>query len=305
MRISVVVSTYNRRQDLEECIKSLFNLDAHPLEIIVIDSSPWDAISDSSIARATKYISTPHKSRIYARNVGISLARGDVVAFLDDDTVVDKSWLTRLAEPYMDQKVGGVGGRVIPHGKPREYYHSIRRSDTGKVQRDGLVLGNFDMPIGPLFVEHLPGCNMSFRRDALINVGGFDQNFQGNCFRDDTDVCVRMRDLGHRLVYNPAALVWHKQRGSAGGSDWVYWYSRNNTYFYLKNVFRRTPILVALFFYRQAFPPKDYLDKSGVFVGPLHAAILPALRGSLDGISLWALSRGGQRKWGQSRSVSG
>lgn len=291
MRISVVVPTYERRQDLEECIKSLLNSDVLPLEIIVLDSSPWDGIPDSAIAHVTRYISIPHKSRIYARNVGIFLARGEIVAFLDDDTVVDRSWLSRLAESYVNPRVGGVGGRVIPHGKSREYHYRIRRSDTGKVQRDGLVLGNFDMPVGPLPVDHLPGCNMSFRRDALMQIGGFDERFQGNCFRDDTDVCLRTRDLGYELIYHPEALVWHKYRGRTASPEWSYWYVRNNTYFYFKNIFPRFPAFAPVFFYRQVFPPRDYVEKSGVHVGPPHALVLPMVRGLVDALSLLSPSR--------------
>lgn len=285
-RVSVVIPTFNRRNDLDECIKSLLDMEAPGPEIIIVDSSSKDGASDFQQIYPVRYLSMPHRNIVHARNLGISKARGDVVAFLDDDTVVNRSWVRCLMEPYVDPRVGGVGGRVIPYGKPRHYYRKIRHYSTGKILKDGLVLGNFDNPAGPLGVDHLPGCNMSFRREALVQAGGFDEHFQGNCFREDTDICVRVRKLGYNIVYQPRALVWHKYRGRSRDTGWVYWYVRNNTYFYFKNIFPQARWLLPLFLYRQAFPPKDYLKKSGVRIGFRPRAIMLAVKGLVNAISV-------------------
>ncbi len=283
-----MIATYNRCNDVVECINSLLKMKVRPHEIIVVDSHSSDGTERLQDVYSIKYIPIRHRSRQVARNVGITAAQGEIVAFLDDDVVVDEDWLGTALRPYSDSIVGGVGGRVIPYDEPKGAFCFGKHSEVGKIRKDGIVLGNFHV-ITPTQVEvdTLQGCNMTFRRELLLKANGFDENFRGNCFRDDTDLCIRVRNLDCRLIYQPEALVWHKYRGRVANRDWVYWYTRNNTYFYLKNIFPRARSYLPLFLARQFFPPRDYVRESGVKVEINAATPSAAIKGLADGLSLY------------------
>ncbi len=289
LRLSVVIVTYNRYRDLKECLDSVFNFAIKPYEVIVVDSCSIDGTEKIKDCYPIKFISIPERSMVSARNVGINVAQGDIVAFLDDDVVVDREWSKFLTKPYQDSTVGGVGGRVITYGKPKKHYIKVENGEVGKVFDNGLVLGNFDTPLTyPIEVDCLIGCNMSFRRDLLLKAGGFDENYKGNCFREETDCCIRIRKLGYTLIYQPKALLWHKFWGKTTNPEWGYWYTRNHTYFYLKNVFPQSKAKLPIFLYRTFFPPRDYMLKAGMKVKPEFKVLAFAVKGFLDGSKAYA-----------------
>lgn len=284
LKLSVVIVTYNRYRDLKECLDSVFNLADQPYEVIVVDSCSTDDTDKVKECYPIRFISIPERSMVSARNVGITAAQGDIVAFLDDDVVVDKTWSKYIIKPYQDNNVGGVGGRVITYGKTKKHYVKVKNREVGRVFSNGLVLGNFDTPLThPVEVDCLFGCNMSFRRDLLLEAGGFDENYKGNCFREETDCCIRIKKLGYTLIYQPKALVWHKFWGKTTNREWGYWYMRNHTYFYLKNVFPQSKAKLPIFLYRTFFPPRDYMLKVGMKVKLEFKTLAFAFKGLLDG----------------------
>jgi GT2 family glycosyltransferase len=255
-----------------------------PLEIIVVDSSSTDNTSKLAKIYPMRYVSIPEKNRQRARNIGLSQSKGDVVAFIDDDVAVDENWSTNILTSYTHSNIGGVGGRVIPHGATASYFIKTKKNETGKIHVDGLILGNFDalLPTS-IEVDHLNGCNMSFRKDLLMQVGGFDENFMGNSFRDDTDASLRIRKASYKLIYQPKALVWHKFMGRVVDEKWAYWYIRNGIYFYFKN--RSSP--VGFYFpqclLRLVLLPQEYVKKSQLRLTFRLSLILAAIRGVADG----------------------
>lgn len=286
--MSIVVATYNRFKDLRECLSSIFSLKTKPYEVIVVDSNSTDGTKTLRDSFHIKFVSTSKRNLPYARNLGISMANGDVVAFLDDDVVVHKEWLNQIIESYVDKSVGGVGGRVIPYGKSAKLYLKISKCDVGKVYSNGLVIGNFDVPSQSLLeVDSLLGCNMSFRRELLLRLKGFDENYAGTGYRDDTDMCIRIRKLGYKILYNPKALVWHKFKGKQAGGAWSYWYIRNNVYFYLKNFYAQSKFSFPIFLYHLFMPPRDYILKSGVKVKIEPTLFLNTLKGFISGFKTW------------------
>lgn len=293
-RVSVVIATYNRFKDLTDCLRSLFDEEIKPYEVIVVDSNSTDGTENLKNLFPIKFLSIKERNRQRARNLGISTASGEVVAFLDDDVIVHREWLKKIAEPYVNEdSVGGVGGRVIEYGASERFYISTSRNDVGRVFRDGLVIGNFDTPLKDLVdVDSFIGCNMSFRRKLLLRAGGFDENYLGTGYRDDTDLCLRIRKFNHKLLYQSKALVWHKFKGKLVGSAWSYWYVRNQVYFYLKNIFIESKSGFPLFVYRMFFPPRDYVLKSGVKLNVEPALILNVFRGLVDGYRAWRIYTG-------------
>src|SRR5690606_18721020 len=106
-------------------------------------------------------------------------------------------WLLYLVEAMQEQGVDGIGG---PNLTPA--------SDNATAQCVALSPGNpSHVMFDDCLAEHLPGCNMAFRREALLAVGGFDPQFRQA--GDDVDICWRMLAAGRRLGYAPGAMVWH------------------------------------------------------------------------------------------------
>jgi GT2 family glycosyltransferase len=200
--ISVVVCSYNGSRTLDDCCQGLLALDYPNFEVIVVDDGSSDATPKIAGAYGFGVISTKNQGLSSARNVGLSAARGEIVAYTDDDARPDPHWLAYLADTFASTSHGGVGGP------------NITPPDDGPVAQ---CIGN--SPGNPTHVllsgdeaEHIPGCNMAFRRVALEEIGGFDP-----CFRaagDDVDLCWRLQRSGWTLGYSPGAMVWHHRRNS-------------------------------------------------------------------------------------------
>ena len=149
----------------------------------------------------------PERRLGLSRNIGIAMAAGDVVAFIDDDAVPFPDYLDRIAEGYFDPAVGAVGGFTHDTVLDRlDWRHCTCTSD-------GVVEINAQPPLhrfqaaGADPFLYLPGCVMSVRRDVLVATGGFDERLI-YCF-DDIDVCRRVANAGWRVVSRPEALVYH------------------------------------------------------------------------------------------------
>jgi GT2 family glycosyltransferase len=202
-RVSVVVCTYNGSATLRECLEGVLTLHYPDYEVIVVS----DGSTDSSAEIAREYpgvhvIETPNRGLSSARNTGLDAATGEIVAYLDDDAVPDPDWLKHLAATFRSGPYAAVGGpNVLP-------------PNSGSIAR---CVAN--APGGPTHVlvsdreaEHIPGCNMAIRRDALRRIGGFDPQFR--VAGDDVDACWRLLDAGERIAFSPGAVVLHHRRRS-------------------------------------------------------------------------------------------
>lgn len=292
--LSVIIVTYNRHKDLKECLDSLLNLEQPPKEIIVVDSNSTDGTHELAKNYPIKFINIKQRSMVKARNVGYKNAKGEVVAYLDDDVLVSKNWSKHILEPYVDKCVAGVVGRVVPY----EYeviYLPVKHKAIGKVFDNGTILGNFDAPTQqPIEVDTLIGCNMTFQRKALEKIGGFDENFRGSCFRDDTDISLRLKRLGYKLVYHPKAIVRHKFKGKTVDNKWFYWTMHNHTYFYLKNFQPITIGKIVGYLFATFFPPRDYVKKTGINIKLTPLSIVYTLAGLITGF--WFYRKGDPSK---------
>src|SRR5205823_3917566 len=192
--VSIIIITRNRPSLLQHCIEHVLAQLYPRKEIIVVDSSSNNE-SEQVVARYPEVISLrlhgQRNNMPQARNAGIAISSGDILAFIDDDSMIQSGWFAALANAYCDETVGAVGGRIID--MPEPYCDQISGSPylvvkpSGRVVRRGVGLLSTEQRE----VDHLPGGNMSFRREALEQVGGFDFHYILTNLREETDLCIR------------------------------------------------------------------------------------------------------------------
>ena len=202
-RVSVVICSYNGAATVGACLLSLQRLRYPDYEVIFVDDGSTDD-TPAIVARfpAVRYVHQPNRGLSVARNTGLALATGDVVAYTDSDCEADEDWLYHLAVVLRRGDLAGVGGpNLIP--------------DEGSWVADCVGLS----PGGPTHVmlddrtaEHVPGCNMAFWTWAARSVNGFDGQFRRA--GDDVDFIWRLQNAGHAIGFAPAAQVWHYRRNT-------------------------------------------------------------------------------------------
>ncbi|MGQ9516861.1 MAG: glycosyltransferase [Anaerolineae bacterium] len=206
--VSVVVPTYNRARVLRRCLEALTAQDyLGRLEIIVVDDGSTDetplVAEEFAQHNNVRFLRQANRGPAVARNRGIRAAGGDIIVFTDDDCLVPRDWVRRLVQGYrMHPGVAGVGGRLEPPAAYREhpiaqYEHSEGREVYGA--GDVEVIGGFDCPAGGTN-------NMSYRREVLEEVGGFDEDFP-YAAGEDADLKWRICQRGARLLYLPISVT--------------------------------------------------------------------------------------------------
>jgi glycosyltransferase involved in cell wall biosynthesis/GT2 family glycosyltransferase len=236
----VVVCTDGRPHSLAATLRGLRALDHPDFEIIVV-SGPT---SDNAEALAVlppglaKTATCPERNLSQARNIGIALAAGDIVAFLDDDAVPEPQWLSELTPAYADPAVGAAGGLVLDHTGTDYQARFVTADRLGGARFDWpRPAAELNFPLSASF-PHLLGTNCSFRRTALLEVGGFDEEFE--YYLDETDLCCRLVDAGWHIAQIDGARVHHKPQSSAirqGAKTLTAWHPiiKNKIYYALAN----------------------------------------------------------------------
>ncbi len=223
--LSVAVCTRDRPKHLAICLNALRKIPRAPLEILVIDNAPKTnatrELIETSFPEVT-YILEPTPGLDWARNRAIASAKGDIVAYTDDDVVVDEGWSDAIVRMFArNEDVMAVTGLVVPYeletepqvlfekyggfsrGFVRKWY---RPSDT---EREKLAMlhagaGKFGT-----------GANMAYRRSVFSEIGMFDPALDVGTVTNgggDLDMFFRVLKFGHTLVYEPAAMVRHRHR---------------------------------------------------------------------------------------------
>lgn len=224
--IVICAYTMDRWADTVAAVGSACAQDPKPLEVIlVIDHN--DVLlrrAQAEIQAAQVIPNGGARGLSGARNSGVDAARGGIVAFLDDDAAADPGWLSALVAPFRDPNVVGTGGGAIPVWTvPRPAWFP---------EEFGWVVGCSyrGMPVVQAAVRNPIGCNMAFRRAALVQAGGFRSEvgrvgtLPAGC--EETELSIRLRELRpeDRIIFEPRAIVRH--RVSANRNRWSYFSAR-------------------------------------------------------------------------------
>ncbi len=222
--ISVVVPTCNRPKMLLNCIESIRVNSYSHYEIVVVDQS-----SDNRTEKQIKdrfnddsrivYLHSDIKCSSDSRNKGWQMAKGEIIAFTDDDAFVDAGWLEAFSETFNQEQehIGIVGGRIVP-------IFQIPRPSWLPPEKD-YFLPSFDIggEMKPFPEESLPiGVNFALWKSILEEIGGFDTRLGLKGLKNDANISyinliggedsyvgIRVRNSGYQIVYLPSAVVYH------------------------------------------------------------------------------------------------
>lgn len=221
---SIVIPTLNREAILCDTLDSILSVadGSGLIEIIVVDQSAshqsetlrrLDMLSKHPLV---KYYQVTFRGTTKARNLGASLAKGDVVVYVDDDVLVHRGFVKAHLDQYSDSTVAGVAGCVLHANEKKVNEDDLDPSMVRRIKKGGQVLFNSGFPYEAQWAR---GCNMSFRREWIGRTGGFDENFYGIAVGEEPEFCHRLRKAGGRILFAPDTELFHRFEASGGSRD--------------------------------------------------------------------------------------
>jgi len=218
LKITVILCTYNRYKSLAKALESVANSivpASMGWDVLVVDNNSSDQTRDvvSDFCKRYPdrfyYLFEPRKGKSYALNSAVQEARGDVLAFVDDDVTVEPTWLHNLAATLNGGEWAGVGGRILPQWPCTPPSWFPEKEWFGMAP---LAMFDLGLQAGPL-TDAPFGTNMAFHRRMFQKYGLFRTDLGPGCSgeirNEDTEFGQRLLGAGERLKYEPAALVYH------------------------------------------------------------------------------------------------
>jgi glycosyltransferase involved in cell wall biosynthesis len=220
--VSVIIPTKDRAADLEVVIENLLQQKTLPAELIVVDQSARKSYT-KPIPIPLRYIHDPELSgAATARNAGMDIASGDILLFLDDDVILETSFIEEIVAAFAPG-ITGVSGIITNYtrpGLPRWLWESVfvRPPFSDDRQRIYWKAAKL-LDARPVRIRQMTGALMSFRAEAVRTLR-FDANLTGGSLGEDIDLCASLPEKSV-LVMTPRARLGHKR--SAAGRESVYW----------------------------------------------------------------------------------
>ena len=213
---TVAICTHERPLDLRRALTAMRRLDPCALEVLVVDNAPHSSDTRNVVAEfpEVRYVCEARRGLDLARNRALHEARGPIVAFSDDDATPEREWLGALLRPFEDQRVWCTTGLTLPaelETDAQEWFERYTSFVRGFRRR--VFEGEYHdtLSVGAIGA----GANMAVRRTVLTMLGGFDPALDaGTASRSggDHDLFGRILAAGHNIVYEPAAVSWHRHR---------------------------------------------------------------------------------------------
>lgn len=202
-KVSVVVASYNGARTLKACLDSLQTLHYPNYEVILVDDGSTDTTPHLAAQYpSVLYIRQTNQGLSAARNTGIAVATGEIIAFTDSDCRADEDWLYYLVGDLLRGQFAGIGGHNFLPPEDSLVAAAVMASPGGPAH----------VMLTDRLAEHIPGCNMAFWKWALDAVGWFDPVFRKA--GDDVDICWRLQQQGLQIGFSPAGFVWHYRRST-------------------------------------------------------------------------------------------
>ncbi len=200
-KISIIIPVRNEANKIEKCLEAVFSQSYQPYEVLVVDGHSDDGTIERARKFPVKILYEDYHTRGGACQVGVKKAEGEYVAFTDADCIPERTWLANLAKGF-DNGIMGVGG-VIKNIGQDFWIHSINLAY-------GTFLGSANSVQGRVFkkkrlVRSISGCNSMYRRQDILEVGGFNPSLPG---AEDTELNSRLLRKG-KLLYLPEAIILH------------------------------------------------------------------------------------------------
>jgi glycosyltransferase involved in cell wall biosynthesis len=229
LSLSVIIPTYQREAVLRDTLKSVLQQGYPDFEVIVVDQTP---VHKPETQALLERLAAEGQITLYrvnwaslpaARNYAIERCRGDIVVFIDDDVELPPGFLQAHACNYGQRpEVGAVAGRVFDRMKLAESDGRVIEDLPPKAMDPGIGWYYVDLvnTVKAQQVITARGCNMSFRRAVFDQFGlRFDERFYGSAVREESDFCLRMRQTGLMIWYDPAAHLVHLGEATGGCHD--------------------------------------------------------------------------------------
>lgn len=216
--VSIIVPYPKDNPYLRECLEHCLRLDYPDYEIILLPDGPEkhdlpqnsgpNELRTTSYELQIKVVPTGKIGPSQKRDIGLSHARGEIVAFLDDDTYPVREWLKNAVRHFADPEIAAVGGPAVTPPSDGE-----REQASGAIYASPLVSGQYVyryLSRTKRYVDDYPSCNLLVRRDVMREIGGYDSTFYPG---EDTVICLKItRDLKKKILYDPEAQVFHHRR---------------------------------------------------------------------------------------------
>jgi glycosyltransferase involved in cell wall biosynthesis len=215
VKITVIVPTYRRPQDLKRCLEALKKQTRPSDEVLLVvrdtDLETQEFLATFSLdSLRLRPVTVTIPGVVAAMNLGLEAATGEIIAFTDDDAAPHEDWLARIEAYFLsDERIGGVGGRDwVYHGTELE---AGAKKVVGRLQWFGRLIGNHHIGVGePQEVDLLKGANMSFRKKTITGER-FDERMWGSGAQVNFEVafCLALKRAGWKLIYDPKIGVDH------------------------------------------------------------------------------------------------
>ncbi len=228
--ITVIIPTYGREKVLRDSLNDVLKQDYPHFEILVVDQTPKHEpetqtyLDELTATNKIKLFHLDWASLPGARNYAVRRSTGEIILFIDDDVLLPEGFLKAHLQNYLDNpEIGAVAGRV---------FDRMKLGDSGgELQVEylppqaigpGIAWYYLDLvhTIKPQQVLSARGCNMSFRREIFTKYQlRFDERFRGNAVREESDFCLRLRQTGYKIWYDPEAHLIHLGEETGGCHD--------------------------------------------------------------------------------------
>ncbi|MBU0662831.1 MAG: glycosyltransferase [Candidatus Diapherotrites archaeon] len=203
MKASVVIPVYNSEDTIADCLKSVLAQKVRGgFEVIVVDDGSTDSTGKITKKFPVKYIRQDNAGPATARNKGVKRASGKYVAFIDADCVASGGWLAELLKPLEENEATGVQGA----------YRSEQREIIARFSQVEIE-DRYERMMRAKSIDWVGSYSSAYRRDVFVRESGYDEDFP-TASGEDPELSFKLAKKGHKLLFNPRAVVFHKHQST-------------------------------------------------------------------------------------------